>query len=183
FRHVCTRFDRIALNYLAMAKLAAVRLWLRHYESAAQYSSEHIEVSGGGHRRLAIAIQSAAFMRLVISRVCCGKLPIYGCWEDYDTVGRAVLAPKRCVAKPGTVKLRCDYSSVVHFGSTGVVGIRCKSCGHRALATPDPPKMDHEIITQLSQSTITCSKCNGSTFDLVRFPSSAADTWLKGSPL
>ena len=35
FRHVCTRFDRIALNYLAMAKLAAVRLWLRHYESAA----------------------------------------------------------------------------------------------------------------------------------------------------
>jgi transposase len=35
FRHVCTRFDRIALNYLALAKFAAVRLWLRHYESAA----------------------------------------------------------------------------------------------------------------------------------------------------
>jgi transposase len=35
FRHVCTRFDLIALNYLAMAKLAAVRLWLGHYESAA----------------------------------------------------------------------------------------------------------------------------------------------------
>ena len=30
FRHVCTRFDRIALNYLAMEKLAAVRLWLRY---------------------------------------------------------------------------------------------------------------------------------------------------------
>jgi len=35
FRHVCTRFDRSPLNYLAMAKLAAVRLWLRYYESAA----------------------------------------------------------------------------------------------------------------------------------------------------
>ena len=35
FRHVCTRFDRRALNYLAMAKLAAIRLWLRHYESTA----------------------------------------------------------------------------------------------------------------------------------------------------
>jgi transposase len=35
FRHICTRFDRHALNYLAMAKLASVRLWLRHYESTA----------------------------------------------------------------------------------------------------------------------------------------------------
>ena len=35
FRHICTRFDRQALNYLAMAKLASIRLWLRHYESAA----------------------------------------------------------------------------------------------------------------------------------------------------
>ena len=35
FRHICTRFDRLALNYLAMVKLASSRLWLRHYESAA----------------------------------------------------------------------------------------------------------------------------------------------------
>ena len=35
FRHICTRFDRHPLNYLAMAKLASIRLWLRHYESAA----------------------------------------------------------------------------------------------------------------------------------------------------
>ena len=35
FRHVCTRFDRSPLNYLAMAKLASIRLWLRHYQSAA----------------------------------------------------------------------------------------------------------------------------------------------------
>ena len=35
FRHVATRFDRNALNYLAMIKIAVVRLWLRFYESAA----------------------------------------------------------------------------------------------------------------------------------------------------
>ena len=39
FRHICTRFDRNPLNYLAMAKLASIRLWLRQlasgYESAA----------------------------------------------------------------------------------------------------------------------------------------------------
>ncbi|MBP9234054.1 MAG: transposase, partial [Hyphomonadaceae bacterium] len=35
FRHICTRFHRHALNYLAMAKLASVRLWLRHHESTA----------------------------------------------------------------------------------------------------------------------------------------------------
>ena len=35
FRHICTRFDRHPLNYLAMAKIASIRLWLRHYESAA----------------------------------------------------------------------------------------------------------------------------------------------------
>lgn len=35
FRHVATRFDRNPLNYLAMIKIAVVRLWLRFYESAA----------------------------------------------------------------------------------------------------------------------------------------------------
>jgi transposase len=35
FRHIATRYDRHASAFLAMAKLAAVRLWLRHYESAA----------------------------------------------------------------------------------------------------------------------------------------------------
>jgi transposase len=35
FRHIATRYDRIAHNYLAFAKLAAVRLWLRFYESTA----------------------------------------------------------------------------------------------------------------------------------------------------
>ena len=35
FRHIATRYDRYASAYLAFAKLAAVRLWLRFYESAA----------------------------------------------------------------------------------------------------------------------------------------------------
>lgn len=61
-----------------------------------------------------------------------------------------------------------------------MVGVQCKSCGHRALASPDPPKLDHEIITLLSQSSITCSACGGSKYAVLRFPSGAAETWLKG---
>ena len=34
FRHIATRYYRSALNYLAMAKIACLRLWLRFYESA-----------------------------------------------------------------------------------------------------------------------------------------------------
>ena len=35
FRHIATRYDRKASAYMAFAKLAAVRLWLRFYESTA----------------------------------------------------------------------------------------------------------------------------------------------------
>ena len=35
FRHIATRYDRKASAYLAFAKLADVRLWLRFYESTA----------------------------------------------------------------------------------------------------------------------------------------------------
>ena len=35
FRHIATRYDRKATAFLAFAKLAAIRLWLRFYESAA----------------------------------------------------------------------------------------------------------------------------------------------------
>ena len=35
FRHIATRYDRHASAYMAFAKLAAVRLWLRFYESTA----------------------------------------------------------------------------------------------------------------------------------------------------
>ena len=33
FRRVATRYEKLAANYLAMLKLAAIRLWLRAYES------------------------------------------------------------------------------------------------------------------------------------------------------
>ena len=32
-KHIATRYDRSALNYLAMIKIACIRLWLRFYES------------------------------------------------------------------------------------------------------------------------------------------------------
>ena len=35
FHHIATRYDRKASAYLAFAKLATVRLWLRFYESTA----------------------------------------------------------------------------------------------------------------------------------------------------
>ena len=48
FRYVSTRFDRSTVNYLAMAKLAAVRLWLRHYESAASSRQSELDVAKNG---------------------------------------------------------------------------------------------------------------------------------------
>ena len=33
-RRIATRYDKLAANYLAFIKLAAIRIWLRTYESA-----------------------------------------------------------------------------------------------------------------------------------------------------
>jgi len=33
FRRIATRYEKLAANYLGMLKLAAIRLWLRTYES------------------------------------------------------------------------------------------------------------------------------------------------------
>ena len=33
-RHVATRYDKLAANYLAFVKLALIRIWLRANESA-----------------------------------------------------------------------------------------------------------------------------------------------------
>jgi transposase len=33
FRRVATRYDKLAANFLAMVKLASMRLWLRVYDS------------------------------------------------------------------------------------------------------------------------------------------------------
>lgn len=35
FRRIATRYDKLAENYMAMIKLASVRIWLRAYESTA----------------------------------------------------------------------------------------------------------------------------------------------------
>ena len=35
FRRIATRYEKRASNYLAMIKLAAIRIWLRNYESMA----------------------------------------------------------------------------------------------------------------------------------------------------
>lgn len=35
FRRVATRYDKLAVNFLAMVQLASMRLWLQAYESAA----------------------------------------------------------------------------------------------------------------------------------------------------
>ena len=35
FPHIATRYDKLAANYMAMIKLASIRVWLRAYESTA----------------------------------------------------------------------------------------------------------------------------------------------------
>ena len=35
FRRIATRFEKYAANYLAMIKLASIRIWMRHNESMA----------------------------------------------------------------------------------------------------------------------------------------------------
>ena len=35
FRRIATRFEKLAENYLAMIKLASIRIWMRHNESMA----------------------------------------------------------------------------------------------------------------------------------------------------
>ena len=36
-RRVATRYDKLAANYLAFIKLAAIRIWLRAYESTPSF--------------------------------------------------------------------------------------------------------------------------------------------------
>ncbi len=64
-----------------------------------------------------------------------------------------------------------------------MVGVQCKSCGHRALATPEPFKMDHEIIALLSQSSPKCSECGSGEFAMLRFPARMADAFLEGEQI
>jgi hypothetical protein len=40
YRAVATRYERRATNYLALVKLAAIRIWLRHNESVTQLGTD-----------------------------------------------------------------------------------------------------------------------------------------------
>lgn len=59
-----------------------------------------------------------------------------------------------------------------------MVGIQCKSCGHRALWTGDRAKPDHEVMELLRRSSLTCSSCGGSEIDLFSITGGLADNWL-----
>jgi hypothetical protein len=67
-----------------------------------------------------------------------------------------------------------------------MVGIQCKSCGHRALRTSDPAKFqfDNEVMELLRRSPPTCSSCGGSEIHLLSITGGLADKWLSdGRPL
>ena len=49
FRRIATRYDKLAANYMAMIKLASIRVWLRAYESTA-YESTPRPVGQGSNR-------------------------------------------------------------------------------------------------------------------------------------
>lgn len=73
-------------------------------------------------------------------------------------------------------------------GEAKLVGVQCKSCGHRALYTPKPSEpfmMDHEIVTKLSQSQFSakCSQCGGIGFNIHSMSSNLVDHWLAAGPL
>jgi hypothetical protein len=59
-----------------------------------------------------------------------------------------------------------------------MVGIQCKSCGHRALWTGDPARFDHEVMELLRRSSLTCDSCGGSEIDLFSITGGLADKWL-----
>lgn len=46
FRRLATRYEKHAANFLAMLKLAAAHLWLRHFESVSQCSCPRITGQG-----------------------------------------------------------------------------------------------------------------------------------------
>lgn len=68
-----------------------------------------------------------------------------------------------------------------------MVGVQCKSCGHRALFKPELKpglfKMEHEVVNELTRSNLKCSQCGGSEYSIVTLSSNLAhlwDLWLTG---
>lgn len=73
-------------------------------------------------------------------------------------------------------------------GEGSMVGVECKSCGHRALIKSEVKpgvlfKMDNEIINELARSNPKCSQCGGGEYSTLTLSSSLAhlwDRWLTG---
>jgi hypothetical protein len=63
-----------------------------------------------------------------------------------------------------------------------MVGIQCKSCGHRRLWTGGPPRPDREVMELLRQSSPPCSSCGGSEIHLLSITGGLADKWLSDGP-
>ncbi len=66
-----------------------------------------------------------------------------------------------------------------------MVGIECKSCGHRALWEGDPARFpfDHEVIAMLTRSPLTCSNCGASEIHVVSGNLATSDWLSDGRPL
>lgn len=62
-----------------------------------------------------------------------------------------------------------------------MVGIECKSCGHRALWTNDPPKAEYEVVALLTRSLPKCSNCGAREIHVVSGNLVTAE-WLSDGP-
>jgi len=64
-----------------------------------------------------------------------------------------------------------------------MVGIQCKSCGHRALWN-GPPRPDNEVMEQLRRSSQPCVSCGGEIHLIsITGGRGLADKWLSDGPL
>jgi hypothetical protein len=65
-----------------------------------------------------------------------------------------------------------------------MVGIQCKSCGHRALWTNDPAKFrpDYEVVALLTRSLPKCGNCGAREIHVVS-GNLVTDEWLSDGPL
>ncbi len=95
---------------------------------------------------------------------------------------------KSASARPYTNTFETPYFGRHYRGEEKLVGIQCKSCGHRVLimrelSPSEPFMMDHEIIAKLRQSAPpTCSQCGVSNIIHVSMTSNLVDDWLNAGP-
>ena len=71
-----------------------------------------------------------------------------------------------------------------------MVGIQCKSCGHRALWTNDPARPDYEVVALLTRSLPKCGDCGAREIHIVsgnlvteKWPSDGPPSPASGPPI